>query len=217
MPIEFPCTQCGSLLRTGDETAGRLAKCPSCGTVMTVPQREGAAPGPEGAGDGPTPFGGPAPLEATDSLNPYQAPPDHEPASPFGNVKPAIEQVQAPAICMIVMASLGVVTCLAGAALYGVLGVAMMNDPNLRQQNRPEDALLGLGIMIVPLLIAAALGALTIVGAVKMKNLRSYGLAMTAAILMVLPCFTPCGLLGTPFGIWALVVLAKPEVKAAFR
>ena len=42
MPIEFRCQQCSKLLRTGDDTAGKSAKCPQCGNVMTIPAR--AAP-----------------------------------------------------------------------------------------------------------------------------------------------------------------------------
>jgi hypothetical protein len=49
------------------------------------------------------------------------------------------------------------------------------------------------------------------VGAQKMKRLESYGWAMTASILA-----TVGGGIGMPFGIWALVVLLRPEVKAAF-
>ena len=37
MPIEFQCSNCGKLLRTGDDTAGKRAKCPKCGAVMTIP------------------------------------------------------------------------------------------------------------------------------------------------------------------------------------
>jgi hypothetical protein len=37
MPIEFFCTQCGRLLRTGDDTAGRQAKCPDCGAIVPIP------------------------------------------------------------------------------------------------------------------------------------------------------------------------------------
>ncbi len=37
MPIEFRCTQCNKLLRTPDDTAGKQAKCPECGALMTVP------------------------------------------------------------------------------------------------------------------------------------------------------------------------------------
>ncbi len=60
-----------------------------------------------------------------------------------------------------------------------------------------------------------ATAALIILGAVRMRKLGSYGLAMTASILAMLPC-TYAFPIGIPIGIWALVVLTKPEVKAAF-
>ena len=56
-----------------------------------------------------------------------------------------------------------------------------------------------------------------LVGAMKMKKLESYGLAMTGAIVGMVPYFSPCCLLGLPFGIWALVVLCDGSVKAAFH
>ena len=42
MAIEFRCTQCGKLLRTADETAGGQARCPECGSVMTIPPASAA-------------------------------------------------------------------------------------------------------------------------------------------------------------------------------
>lgn len=72
MPIEFRCPSCARLLRTPDETAGKQAKCPQCGTVTEVPLTSNAAgPAGTGAGDGnvggsPSPFGG--------SANPYATP-----------------------------------------------------------------------------------------------------------------------------------------------
>jgi hypothetical protein len=50
-----------------------------------------------------------------------------------------------------------------------------------------------------------------------MQKLSSYGLSLTTAIVVLIPCFSPCCLLGLPIGIWALVVLNKPEVKSQFR
>jgi hypothetical protein len=50
-----------------------------------------------------------------------------------------------------------------------------------------------------------------------MQQLTSHGLAMAAAIIAMIPCFSPCCVLGLPFGIWALVVLSKPEVKSQFH
>jgi hypothetical protein len=37
MPIETTCQTCGKLLRVGEEHAGKLAKCPACQTIYTVP------------------------------------------------------------------------------------------------------------------------------------------------------------------------------------
>lgn len=37
MAIEFRCTGCDKLLRTGDHTGGLPAKCPECGTLQTIP------------------------------------------------------------------------------------------------------------------------------------------------------------------------------------
>ena len=65
MAIEFRCVQCGKLLRTGDETAGKQARCPECGSVMAIPQAS-AAPadailadsvGVDQPAAGTTPFG----------------------------------------------------------------------------------------------------------------------------------------------------------------
>jgi len=53
-------------------------------------------------------------------------------------------------------------------------------------------------------------------GGLKMKKLENYGSVMTACILALLPCGNCC-CIGLPLGIWALVVLNRPEVKDAFR
>ena len=53
-----------------------------------------------------------------------------------------------------------------------------------------------------------------LVGSIKMRKLQSYGLSMTACILSIV-CCTCC--IGIGPGIWGIVVLCKPEVKAAFH
>jgi hypothetical protein len=55
------------------------------------------------------------------------------------------------------------------------------------------------------------------VGGYMMYRRSSYAMAMTATILALLPCFSPCYLIGIPFGIWALVVLIDPNVKEDFQ
>jgi hypothetical protein len=56
-------------------------------------------------------------------------------------------------------------------------------------------------------------------GGLKMKDLRAYPLALTAAIVALVPCLgaNVCCCIGMPVGAWALYVLTRPEVKGAFR
>ncbi len=75
MPIEFRCTQCGKLLRTGDDTAGKQAKCPACGTLLVIPEPGVAVLQPIG----PQPpheeqrAGGPLGPQPADSAPPWQS------------------------------------------------------------------------------------------------------------------------------------------------
>lgn len=83
MAIEFRCTQCGSLLRVPDETAGKMAKCPSCGQVLPIPRASTATtPSPAPATSG-NPFAAPggAPSFPPMTDNPYQSPA----AAPLGS------------------------------------------------------------------------------------------------------------------------------------
>ncbi len=68
------------------------------------------------------------------------------------------------------------------------------------------------------LFIVAAMAAYAIfvvLGAWNLMQLRSYRLATVGSILALFP-FAPGAIIGVPMGIWALVLMAKEKVKAAF-
>ena len=77
--------------------------------------------------------------------------------------------------------------------------------------------IMGGGINVAAGVFEIIMGALILIGAMKMQKLESYAFAMAAAIIAMVPCLSPCCLLGLPFGIWALVVLSDGSVKLAFR
>ena len=54
-------------------------------------------------------------------------------------------------------------------------------------------------------------------GAIQMARMKTYGLAMTANIMAVIPCFSPCCIIGIPFGVWGLIVLCNGQVQSTFR
>ena len=82
-----------------------------------------------------------------------------------------------------------------------------------------EATTLRITFLMIPILLSFVasfgMGLVMIVGAVQMMRLKSYGWAMTASILALLPC-SPAGILGLVMGIWSLVVLSRSNVRAAF-
>ena len=129
----------------------------------------------------------------------------------------AAAQVKGPAIALIVTASLGILYYLF-SGLITLAGGAMFKHelpttipPELRAffegMQGPLAGCINLGI--------AAVNVFVLLGAIKMMRLQSYGLAIAACIVAMLPCQCCC-VFGLPFGIWALVVLSKPEVKSQF-
>src|SRR5437764_8175391 len=120
-----------------------------------------------------------------------------------GGGSSARQQVSGPATALIVTAILGLVVQglllilrLAGVGMYAA-------GAQLGQEQQMVALMQGTGA-IVGSIVGIAIGILILLGAQKMKNLESYGLAMTASILAMIPCISPCCLLGLPFGIWAI-------------
>jgi hypothetical protein len=68
--------------------------------------------------------------------------------------------------------------------------------------------------IVVGLAIHAFLNALVIIGALRMVKAKSYGWGMAASIITMIPCLTGCCCSGPLIGIWGLIVLSSPDVKA---
>jgi len=123
------------------------------------------------------------------------------------------DQLKPPAICIIVAMSIGMLFQILGVAM-NLLGVGL---------GAAADSPEGLQVLVQGTLgvvfgiISLGIGGFVIFACTKMMKLEGYVLSMAGVILAMLPCVSPCCLLGLPFGIWAIVVMNKPEVKAAFR
>lgn len=74
---------------------------------------------------------------------------------------------------------------------------------------------LPLGVATAVALLGLPLGLTILLGAVQMRRLRAYELAVASSILAMLP-LTLGWFIGLPLGLWAFLVLRRPEVKAAF-
>ncbi len=159
-------------------------------------------------------------------------PPDRDPyATGPGAVS---NRVTPPAVALLVVAALNLVLSL----ILVVVGIGYSQMPadkleemmerqnpaqfqNMKQNGITVDTILkiyiygGLGGGAVGLFVSL----LTALGAIRMMMLRSYGLAVFVSVLAAIPCISPsscCGI-GEVIGIWSLVVLFSPDVRAAFR
>jgi len=142
---------------------------------------------------------------------PTPALPTMQPLASYG--PPAAEQVNGPAIGLMVVSILEV--AFAGLSLlFHLIGVSILGMN--QTSNQPLANLMSGTVGILTSIFVLLLGGVILVGAVKMKKLENYGLAMAASIIAMLPC-SACCIAGLPIGIWSLVVLSKPEVKSAFH
>ena len=227
MPPLIECPNCGQTLQVPDELLGKKVKCAKCGTTLQ------ATPGPDAVH---------VDSEETRSQdyragedwkdNPYGTPPvtsalgtDHETAK---------QKVNIPAICLLIYGILSVpLACFVTLSLHSgnaQADVIMKQQEQKRLQKggrplSPEEEKQMKEMAEVVLKVFAGLGFVQIIasiivvlGAIQMFA-ASYALAMTSAILVMIPALTPCSccLLGIPFGIFAILTLNKPDVSAAFQ
>ncbi len=146
--------------------------------------------------------------------------------APVGDPERAARMVKAPAILLIIISLLGMIFTIVGlATMPAMLAWAQTVLENSGAQV-PGQWLTGIktaraqGLGVMDYLKAGltlAIFAIVMVGAVRMMKLENWGLALAAALGIMLPCTCPCCVVGLPIGIWAIIVLSNPEVKQAFR
>ena len=159
--------------------------------------------------------------EFADALTPGSAllPPLTAPVMRAGDGRDAaLQLVKGPAIALIITASIGMAYYAFSGLFTLFTGGAMFHHempPEVPPQMRAFlEGMQGPLAGVISLVIAAVNG-FVLFGAIQLLRLRNYSVAMVASVVAMLPCQCCC-LFGLPFGIWALVVLNKPEVKSHF-
>jgi hypothetical protein len=149
------------------------------------------------------------------------------PAAPAPTLEQARAAVKAPALAILVLAGTGFL----GNLLFACFGyvdnfvtplsnssllIASPPDPRLPPDGpRATSDQANIGLTIVLFLSMAAASLAAFFGGLSMLKLQHRLVALAGSIaIMPGTCF--CCALGFPVGIWSLVVLMRPEVKAAF-
>ena len=127
----------------------------------------------------------------------------------------ASDQVSGPSVGLLITGILGGILSLIGLILNLVeTGIESVTAHRYIEEYADlAEGAAGVALCFVGLLVAGFI----IYASLKMKELTQWGLCIAASIIAMIPCISPCCIVGLPIGIWCLVVLTKPEVRDAFH
>lgn len=172
-----------------------------------------ATPPPPLQGSGPsTP---PLPPEANASFQTSETP----------DPRRAALTVRWPAMALMIMGAFGVFLSIGTLAskprmmefVVQVIENAQVHLPQDQMERIRSEASRGMGLAdYANSAFTLILNVLVVIGGWKMLRLENWGLCLSAAIIVMLPC-SCCCCIGIPIGIWAAMVLNQPQVKACFR
>jgi uncharacterized membrane protein YkgB len=142
----------------------------------------------------------------------------------------AKERIKTPAVVLLVV---GIISAI--ASLYNIVSVLTMdqqfakveeqwdNDPKMNAQQKQDmkqmlSNIKGPAKVVVPISVVCGLitATIAIIGSVRIMNLKNKGLGTAGSVLSMFPILSGCCCLGLPVGIWVLIAMGKPEVKAGF-
>jgi hypothetical protein len=138
----------------------------------------------------------------------------------------ALEAARAPAIALMMVGGIGFILAVLNL-VFLLSGRGLLFAPNRNPPPPPAQGQMGqtkeenfnqgytIGVNIGAS-VSVLWGVIVFAGGYLMYQLKARTPVMFAAIFAMLPC-NLCCLFGLPFGIWALVVINRPEVKSAFE
>lgn len=203
MSLSVHCPECHTPLEVDEEHRDWKVRCPQCRHEFR-------------------------PLDAASAPDAFEVVADGEEPAPRrrhrrrrdddGDPRNAVQDVSAPATALKVLGWMGLGLSALGVLLWVFILTWAANDPQAKKNMGKDDEIFVEGaVYITQGVVAGIVSIVILIGAGKMSRLENRSWAMTAAVLGSIPCISPCCLLGLPFGIWAIAVLNRPSVQAAFR
>ena len=111
--------------------------------------------------------------------------------------------------------AIAIVVCSVLWFFFGLLVIAFLYS-QLIAPDTNSDERQTLTMYMLFLLISMAYTLMLTTGAVSMVRRGSYTWAFACSCLAMVPFFGPFYFLGIPLGIWAIIVLRRPQVRDSF-
>lgn len=263
MAIELTCTKCLKQLRVPESAAGKMAKCPECGELMSVPAGQAPLPpvspygpaatplSPMGTPNAPILLSNPTPsspgsIPSSSSGNPFSdsrgpqdfgggsipssnpyaqsAPvPNYPTYVPMGSRDNALNAVAAPAILMIINATLSFFVQLI-VACFGVVMFFAAANAGRGNNDFGDNAFFGIFAVLISC-FELGISAFAIYGALQLKSLSNYNMALIGTIctFVLASQVCSCGCLGLPMagisigiGIFGLTKINDAQIRPHF-
>lgn len=142
----------------------------------------------------------------SNEVNPYTAPAFIE-ASVDSNDS-AIRKLRAPSLGLLILSGFTAVPGLLWLPMLVLSGILYVLG--FRGMPTPSPLELAIGLPLI------GSNWVILFGSWNMRQGTRYRLAYVSAVLSSIPILSAAGYLGIPFGIWALIVLHRRDVKEAF-
>lgn len=125
-------------------------------------------------------------------------------------------RLQWPAIGLIIV---GVLNASSGLVLIlgRIASIVKGREPVITDEDRRLGYMFAIILFPIVSLISIVASPIIVFGGIQMLRARRYSVALWAAILALIPVTSLCCIPGIPIGIWALIVLRHPEVRASFE
>ncbi len=221
------CPKCREQLDLDDEYLGQEVDCGACGATF-VAQVEGA---PRPARREPDADEPPRRRSRIEDDEDYERPPrrsrDDEDDEDFerprrrrrrSRIEDAPGIVAGPANGLIWTGWLSALMCAFGGLAFAAYWYTQLNNRQMKQDD--PEVMMGLGVAVA--VLGAPYCILIAVGGHQMKRLRGTAWGYTAgglgiATIVLCGIICPTTWAGVGFGIWAIVVMSRPEVRDAIE
>lgn len=198
MTIQVSCPDCGMAYEVPDDKAGKKFRCKQCETIVSIPDTDPPPVRGGGWDDNDDDYGDdrgiPNPVSRRRSGSSRSSRRRRSRSSDGG-------ETVAPAIAMYVVAGLSIV-----GWILVMLSMLVVEPDNGMPQAEHEQMVT---FYVVSGFVNLFLDGFILYGAYNLQTRQSKIVAMIAAILCCVPCFSPCCVVGIPFGIWALVAISN--------
>lgn len=199
MGIEFQCDNCGTVLKTGDETAGKAARCPKCSHLVPIPNLKVAKPPVEKR---LTPQNFPNRVNAGNPYAPVGTDAHQHQSITTSSRSSAKSKLWPPVITVLVCSSIGTLM-----ALMLIVEILMVIYEDGMGPEQVIQAFFRLGFLILNLL--------GVVGCISLLNFQRRALGIAGLICAMLASFSCC-FVSLGFAIWAFVMTLDANIVKHF-